>query len=147
MKRAAEAGQFMGRSAMAADSAGMRILPALFAIPLAACATVVPPSGPVALEQAQRLGGLRITPVNVAEDSRCPGNARCVWAGRVVVRVMIEGAGDRLERNLTLGEPADVDGRSIMLDSVTPERNTGTAVSVASYRFHFSMAPSGTDAP
>ena len=33
-----------------------------------------------------------------------------------------------------------------MRDSVTPERNTGTAVSMASDRFHFSLAPSGTEA-
>lgn len=118
----------------------MRIPIAFATLPLAACATVSAPGGLVALEQAQRLGNLRVTPLNVVEDSRCPENACCMWAGRVVVRATIDGDGDRFERNLTLGEPAQIAGRTLMLDSVTPERNTGTELSVAAYRFHFSIA-------
>jgi hypothetical protein len=29
------------------------------------------------------------------EDSRCPQNARCVWAGRLRVRVSVDGVGER----------------------------------------------------
>lgn len=39
-------------------------------------------------------GGLRLRPLEVLEDSRCPQNARCVWAGRLRVRVAVDGAGD-----------------------------------------------------
>jgi hypothetical protein len=118
----------------------MRTLTALLALPLAAaCATVSPPSGPVALEQTQRVGAFRVTPLNLIEDSRCPDNARCIWAGRAVVRATIDGPGGPIERNQTLGEPADVGGRSLMLDSVTPGRTAGTTVSVAPYRFHFAL--------
>lgn len=46
-------------------------------------------------------GGLRVRPLQVLEDSRCPQNARCVWAGRLRVRVNVEGVG---EREVTLGE-------------------------------------------
>lgn len=46
-------------------------------------------------------GGLRVRPLEVLEDSRCPQNARCVWAGRLRVRVNVEGVG---EREVTLGE-------------------------------------------
>jgi hypothetical protein len=48
-------------------------------------------------------GGLRVRPVAVIEDSRCPQNARCVWAGRLRLRVAVEAAG---EREITLGEAA-----------------------------------------
>lgn len=48
-------------------------------------------------------GGLRVRPLEVLEDSRCPQNARCVWAGRLRLRVNIEGVG---ERELTLDEAA-----------------------------------------
>ena len=109
-------------------------------IPLAACATMPVERGPGALEQTQRVGPLRVTPVNVVEDSRCGQNARCVWGGRVVVRVEINGDGERLERNLTLGEPVDVGSRRLMLDGVTPERDRGSELSVAAYRFHFALA-------
>lgn len=39
--------------------------------------------------------GLRVRPLEVIEDSRCPQNARCVWAGRLRVRVNVEGVGER----------------------------------------------------
>jgi hypothetical protein len=38
---------------------------------------------------------LRVRPLEVLEDSRCPQNARCVWAGRLRLRVAIEGVGER----------------------------------------------------
>ena len=40
-------------------------------------------------------GGLRVRPLEVVEDSRCPQNAHCIWAGRLRVRVAIEGVGER----------------------------------------------------
>jgi hypothetical protein len=48
-------------------------------------------------------GGLIVRPLEVLEDSRCPQNARCVWAGRLRLRVAVDGAG---EREITLGEEA-----------------------------------------
>jgi len=49
-----------------------------------------------AINQTADLGnGLRVRPLEVLEDSRCPQNARCVWAGRLRLRVNIDGVGDR----------------------------------------------------
>lgn len=57
-----------------------------------------------AINQTADLGqGLRVRPLEVLEDSRCPQNARCVWAGRLRLRVTIEGVG---EREVTLDEVA-----------------------------------------
>jgi hypothetical protein len=46
-------------------------------------------------ETANLGGGLRVRPLDVVEDSRCPQNTRCVWAGRLRVRVSVEGVGER----------------------------------------------------
>lgn len=138
MWRAAEGSRFIVGSGAAHEDGAMRYVLALL-IPLAGCATISGEREPVALEQVQRVGPLRITPVNLIEDSRCPQNARCIWAGRVVIRARIDDGHGQLERNLTLGQPAEVGGRQVMLDSVTPERNAGSEVSVAAYRFHFSV--------
>ncbi|MEZ5971734.1 MAG: hypothetical protein R3C31_08025 [Hyphomonadaceae bacterium] len=46
-------------------------------------------------ETADLGNGLRVRPLEVLEDSRCPQNARCVWAGRLRLRVNIEGVGER----------------------------------------------------
>ena len=51
---------------------------------------------PPRINQTADLGnGLRVRPLEVLEDSRCPQNARCVWAGRLRLRVNVEGVGDR----------------------------------------------------
>jgi hypothetical protein len=53
-------------------------------------------------ETADLGNGLRVRPLEVLEDSRCPQNARCVWAGRMRLRVAIEGVGERdIEDNET----------------------------------------------
>ncbi|WP_395645124.1 hypothetical protein [Terricaulis sp.] len=55
-----------------------------------------------AINETADLGaGLRVRPLEVLEDSRCPQNARCVWAGRLRVRINVEGVG---EREVILGE-------------------------------------------
>lgn len=54
-------------------------------------------------ETADLGDGLAVRPLEVLEDSRCPQNARCVWAGRLRLKVEIEGVG---ERELTLDEAA-----------------------------------------
>lgn len=54
-------------------------------------------------ESANLGDGLIVRPLEVVEDSRCPQNARCVWAGRLRLNVAIEGVG---EREITLDEAA-----------------------------------------
>ncbi len=46
-------------------------------------------------ETADLGNGLRVRPLEVLEDSRCPQNARCVWAGRLRLRVIVNGVGER----------------------------------------------------
>lgn len=54
-------------------------------------------------ESADLGDGLHVRPLEVLEDSRCPQNARCVWAGRLRLRVAVDGVG---EREVILGEAA-----------------------------------------
>ncbi|HYD88217.1 MAG TPA: hypothetical protein VEA80_12120 [Vitreimonas sp.] len=69
-------------------------------------------------ETADLGGGLRVRPLEVLEDSRCPQNARCVWAGRLRLRVTVEGVG---ERELTLDEAAvETPHGSFALMAVSP---------------------------
>ncbi len=129
-----------------------RTLP-LFAAPLfaafalAACAT--PINGPIVgggpirgdgmamLGQPTRVGAWVVTPQAVVEDSRCPINARCVWAGRAIVRTRIDGAGWRETRNLTLGQPQSVRMTTIALTSVEPGKMAGEQAPPAPYVFGF----------
>ena len=42
------------------------------------------------LDEAIRIANLRIIPLEIVEDSRCPADVQCVWAGRLVARVQIQ---------------------------------------------------------
>ena len=93
----------------------------------------------VAIGQPQRVGRYQVTPIRVVEDSRCPMNARCVWAGRLIVRTTIRDGRRRWTRDLTLGQPA---APGVVLDGVTPDRVAGAGRRALRYRFHFSpLAP------
>ena len=71
----------------------------------------------VGLNENADLGGVSVRVQEVIEDSRCPINVTCIWAGRLRVRASITGAGDR---ELTLGEPLQVNGREILLAVAKP---------------------------
>ena len=69
----------------------------LFAtLPLAGCATLFGSgAGAVhrlALGQTGDFGPTDLTPLSVEENSRCPANVRCIWAGQVRVKVLVEPA-------------------------------------------------------
>lgn len=97
---------------------------------LAACATTSsgPPirsDGFATLGQPTRIGGLVVTPQAVVEDSRCPINVRCVWAGRLVLKTRIDGAGWRETVDLTLGQAYATHGSGLALVSAEPGKMAG----------------------
>lgn len=110
-------------------------------IVLMAGAAVAAPASHVAharIGETVRVGGLRITPLRLVEDSRCPQNARCIWAGRVRLSVRIGGA----IRELTLGEGTRVPGGTLQLAAVLPDRKTtATRLTPRDYRFAFRFEP------
>ena len=119
------------------------------ALALAACATVrdapIVENGPAspegtaaALDQPVQVGALVATPKELVEDSRCPSDVQCVWAGRVVLSTRIDGAGWRETVPLTLGEAYASHGTTITLASVTPPKKTTAAIEPGDYRFTFS---------
>lgn len=125
----------------------MKNLIALALAPLAlgACAVIPPPDSTppqpqgyaVPLGQPLRVGELVVTPRKLVEDSRCPMNARCVWAGRAVVKTTIAGAGWADTADLTLGEPYGTHGKVVALVSVRPEKTAGTETQPMDYRFSY----------
>ena len=129
-----------------------RALAALAAIaPLALSACAVIPDAPlvsgtpwpqgsaVALMQPVKVGDLVVTPREVVEDSRCPINARCVWAGRLIVRTRIDGAGWRDTADITLGETFGTHGQVIALVSGVPGTVAGQETPPEAYRFSYEL--------
>lgn len=61
----------------------------------------------VRLGGTARLGGLTVRPIAVVEDSRCPSDVACIWAGRLRLRAAVSGIG---ETELILGQPLALSG-------------------------------------
>ena len=112
---------------------------ALMAIALAACATApqVSESPTAGLGQVAYVNGLKVRPLSVAEDSRCPINAVCVWAGRIVVRTEIRGGSWRQVRDLELGKPQQIADGALTLVAIVPAKIAGADADRRAYRFTF----------
>lgn len=92
----------------------------------------------VALGQRAMVDGPIVQPVKVLEDSRCPMNARCIWAGRVRLQmVWIRGNGEKQPFEVTLGESTPLADGAIRLESVRPEKRTDVTLKPSDYRFSF----------
>ena len=108
---------------------------------LAGCATTPGPfavqGSTVEIPEGVHVGRLVAVPQVLLEDSRCPMNARCVWAGRVVLSTRIYGPDFDETVPLVLGEPYATHGTSITLTSVQPEKMAGEEIPAPVYRFGF----------
>lgn len=80
----------------------------------------VPGTVTARLGEEVQVGDLRVRPLQVLEDSRCPTDVDCVWAGRIRVKVAVGGAGEPV---MELDRPVTVSGgRTLRLVGVAPPR-------------------------
>jgi len=93
----------------------------------------------LAVGQEARVNGtpLSIRFRSVGEDSRCPSDVQCVWAGNAVVRITLassSGGSSEASLNTTL-EPKSVvfSGYRIRMAGLKPVPRSGTAVPAAEY--------------
>jgi hypothetical protein len=105
------------------------------------CASMSSPTMAATARLGQKVyvDGLRVRPIKVLSDSRCPMNARCIWAGEVKLRVVVRGGQWRIVRTLTLGKPEPVADGTLTLTDVSPPRETSKTIKPGEYRFAFSF--------
>ncbi len=117
---------------------------ALAAAVLGGCATVQPDSDGIAragIGQTAYVNGPKVTPLALMEDSRCPMNARCVWAGQVRVTVRIDTGAGYVTREMTSNKPIPIADGSLELVKVTPDRVAGgEPIRRTDYRFGFKFS-------
>lgn len=83
--------------------------------------------------------GISAKILSVAEDSRCPSDVQCVWAG--TVRVNVRASYGMLSKDvvLTLGAPYELNGHSVTLTAVSPERKSTSTINSSDYVFTFAI--------
>lgn len=119
----------------------MRYALPLLALSLSACATAGPaPTDGLSrarIGQEVNVGGPKVTPLAVLEDSRCPAQVTCVWAGRLRISARITLGSGSQTRELTLGEPIQVADGSLELVEALPRPDAKAATDPKVYRFAF----------
>jgi hypothetical protein len=118
----------------------MKAFAILAALALTACATTPAPAGPTAgIGQWANADGLRVKPLAIVEDSRCPINVVCVWAGRLVVRAEVTGGSWRETRDFELRKAQPIpDGQMTLMEAV-PGKLADRPIEPADYRFTFAV--------
>jgi hypothetical protein len=86
----------------------------------------------VGMGQTARINGLRLKPVAIVEDSRCPRYVSCVWRGRLVIKLAVAG---RPPLTLENGKPVAIGGGMLTLADATPISGRGEKVPPNRYRF------------
>jgi len=112
-----------------------RLLALLAAPALAACAAPPVHDGvyPLRPEQSVALSRDLTLTYDSFSDSRCPANAQCVWAGRLIFRFVVEGPDGREEFSLgpdqPAATPAALHGARVALDvgAIPPARVSGAS--------------------
>ena len=119
------------------------VLAALLA--LAGCATASLPAPPedgltrAAIGQTVTVGGPKVTPLAVLEDSRCPAGVQCVWAGRVRISARVDLGRGSETRELTQGMPVPVADGTLELIEVQPAKPAPGARPLASADYRFTL--------
>jgi len=83
--------------------------------------------GEVGVGKTVFINGVRITLHEIVEDSRCPADVVCIWAGRVVARVTLESNTDKETRTIESNAAVVLfDSYQISIKSIKPSKVAST---------------------
>lgn len=118
----------------------------LLTVTLAACRSAgVPAARAASIDQEIQLApteravfaqqGLHVEFVRVVEDSRCPSDAVCVWAGEVKVQLSTRiNTAEAVQHEITAGQHASVGEYRLVVVRVQPERISTRRIAPEEYR-------------
>ena len=121
----------------------IRLAAVLAFVALTACSSAPPPdtkkvdsNGEVTLtpgESVQLQESMIVQLVNVVEDSRCPTDVTCVWAGEV--KVLLEGSKEVMAPTyLRVGDSARIGAHEVTLVRVEPQPVSTAKIARQDYR-------------
>lgn len=84
--------------------------------------------------------GVKVTPLEVLEDSRCPADVQCVWAGTVRIRALLSSGLGEAPQVFELNQPITTEVEIVTLVGVQPEPRSEEELEPGDYRFIFEIA-------
>jgi hypothetical protein len=86
-------------------------------------------------QKVSRTGRITVKFVELIEDSRCPADVNCVWAGvaRIKVRLSRRGKTADVELNTTDKKTTTFQGYSVALKDLQPRQSTTSKYSPSAY--------------
>jgi len=94
-------------------------------------------------EKRTAKGKVSIRFTDLVEDSRCPTDTNCVWAGNAKIKIRVSGYGRSQELTLDTNGPhqgATAEGYSIKLVSLTPAPRSNVRINRNGYVATFELA-------
>ncbi|MFA5841900.1 MAG: hypothetical protein WC835_03015 [Candidatus Paceibacterota bacterium] len=98
---------------------------------------IIPVTLRVTLGQRVTDSNVALTPLEVDEDSRCPIDTQCIWAGTVKVRTKIESGLGESVMVFEPNKPIATEAETITLKEVNPTPYSGKSITPSSYQFVF----------
>lgn len=81
-----------------------------------------------------------ITPHEITEDSRCPQNVQCVWAGTFKVKATLESGMGASPVTFEVGFPISTEAEFVTLTSISPAPFQGVTIEPNAYRLTFEIS-------
>ena len=108
----------------------------------AACAPAESKSGTIKTTMGQKMTAIHvtITPHEIVDDSRCPADVQCIWAGTAHLRATVTTSSATEKVVFELGHALTLDNYTITLTEITPAPHAGETIPSSSYRFVFTVA-------
>ncbi|HZS43067.1 MAG TPA: hypothetical protein VFA52_02490 [Candidatus Paceibacterota bacterium] len=103
---------------------------------------VSPDTFTVGLNQSVTRSGITATVVEVVEDSRCPVDVNCIWAGTVKVNIKLQQRQLFTTQTAELNKPINMYGWTGELINVAPIKKASAPISPNDYRFTFRISKS-----
>lgn len=84
--------------------------------------------------------GLRVRPLRVTEDSRCPKDVYCIQTGRISIETELATGSATSTETLTLGADArSLGDYNVSVTGVFPERESGQELTPAAYKITYTV--------
>lgn len=102
--------------------------------------TPAPTTAVIALNERVQVGMIFVTPLEILEESRCPTDVVCIWAGTIRIKARIESSlGDSVVE-LKIDVPVTTEAETITLVKADPAPKAANPTPKSAYRFTITVA-------